>query len=204
MLSGRPPCRFGSNRMAKPSASRPRGTFIQNSSRHPSVGPPSAMRRPPRVGPSAVDSPMVAPNTPNARPRSLPWNSCCTSPSTCGIWMPAATPCRVRPISSVVMSGATAQKMLVSVKAHSPITNMSLREWRSPRRPAGTSVSPNASAYPATMSCSCVDPAPSDSSIDGRPTFTLDRSRMVSAATATQTPNALHRVLSGRAGAGFC
>jgi len=43
------------------------------------------------------------------------------------------------------------------------------------------------------MICNCDDPAPSDFSIDGRPTFTFDRSRIVSAATAMHTANACQR-----------
>ena len=48
------------------------GTFIQKMPRQPSSGPPIAIIRPPSVGPKAVARPMVAPNSPNALPRSAP------------------------------------------------------------------------------------------------------------------------------------
>ncbi len=96
-------------------AARQSGTFIQKMSRQPSVGPPRAMRRPPSVGPKAVATPIVAPNRPKARARSLPWNSSWAMPSTCGIWMPAATPCSSLPTSSTVAVGARAQITLVIV-----------------------------------------------------------------------------------------
>ena len=105
----------GSSHSASPMAARQSGTFIQKMSRQPSVGPPSAMSRPPSVGPNAVATPIVAPNSPNARARSLPWNSSWAMPSTCGIWMPAATPCSSRPTSSTVAVGARAHITLVTV-----------------------------------------------------------------------------------------
>jgi len=124
----------------------PRGTFIQNRSRQPSVGPPTAMSRPPSVGPNAVATPIVAPKSPNARPRSSPWKSCCTRPSTCGICTPAATPCRMRATSRVSMFGASAHNALATVNPLSPMMNITLREYRSPSRPAGTKARPKASA----------------------------------------------------------
>ncbi len=72
-------------------AARHSGTFIQKMSRQPSVGPPSAMSSPPRVGPNAVATPIVAPNSPKA---ACALASPGTAPAPCqdlqGIWMPAA------------------------------------------------------------------------------------------------------------------
>ena len=119
--------------------------MIQKMPRQPSSGPPIAIMSPPRVGPNAVARPMVAPNRPNALPRSLPWNSSWMRPSTCGIWMPAATPCTSRAMSSTVAFGASAATMLVRVKRLRPTMKSVFRERWSPMRPAGTSVSPNVS-----------------------------------------------------------
>jgi hypothetical protein len=121
------------------------GTFIQKMPRHPSTGPPIAIASPPSVGPNAVAMPMVAPNRPKALPRSAPWKSCCTSPRTCGIWMPAATPCSRRAIRSTAPLGASAHARLVTVKRLSPMMNSARRERWSPMRPAGTSVRPKVS-----------------------------------------------------------
>ena len=135
----------GSSQSASAIAASDSGTFIQKMPRQPSSGPPIAIARPPRVGPNAVATPMVAPNRPNALPRSAPWNSCWMRPSTCGIWMPAATPCRSRATSSTSPVGASAQARLVSVNRLRPMTNSVRRDRWSPMRPAGTSVRPNVS-----------------------------------------------------------
>ena len=121
------------------------GTFIQKIRRQPSDGPPIRISRPPIVGPKAVAMPIVAPNSPNARPRSLPWNSCWMRPSTCGIWMPAATPCRSRPIMSISGLIARAQSRLVTVNSESPTMNSARRDRWSPSRPIGTRTSPKVS-----------------------------------------------------------
>ncbi len=57
----------------------------------------------------------------------------------------------------------------------------------------GTSTSPKVSTNPDTISWSCVELAPSTSPIDGRATFTFVMSRIVIAATETQTQNARQR-----------
>ena len=66
----------GSTQTAAAMAAIPNGTFIQKIQRQPSFGPPRAIMSPPSVGPNAVASPIVAPNKPNARPRSAPWKIC--------------------------------------------------------------------------------------------------------------------------------
>ena len=122
----------------------PSGTFIPKIHRHPSVSPPSAITSPPSVGPSAVDSPTIAPKMPNARARSVPVKSCWIVPMTCGICTPAATPCRKRATTSTQMFGASAPRPLASVKPASPPIMSVRRDRWSPMRPAGTSTSPNA------------------------------------------------------------
>ena len=119
---------FGSTQTASAIAMMPSGTFIQKIRRQPSAAPPTRISSPPIVGPNAVAMPIVAPKSPNARPRSLPWNSCWMSPSTCGIWMPAATPCSSRAIISMSGLTATAQTRLVTVNSDRPTMNSARRE----------------------------------------------------------------------------
>ena len=124
---------------------RASGTFIQKMPRQPSSGPPIAIASPPSVGPNAVAMPIVAPNRPNARPRSAPWNSSWTRPSTCGIWMPAATPCRSRRDEQHLVVGASAQSEAREREQDEADDEERLAARWSPMRPAGTSVRPNVS-----------------------------------------------------------
>ena len=183
----------GSRKITPASTARHSGTFIQKIQRQPSCAPPRAIMRPPRVGPNAVAMPIVAPNRPNARPRSLPVKICWIVPITCGIWMPAASPCTSRPMISTSIVGASAHTIEVIVNRLRPTMNRVFRERWSPSRPNGTSASPNISTYPDTTICSWVDAAPNAASIDGSATLTLLRSRIVRAATETHTQNARQR-----------
>jgi len=90
--------------------------------------------------------PMVAPNTPNARPRSRPENSVWMKPDTWGETMPAPSPCRTRVIDSQVGPVANPQAALAVVNSPRPKAKMARLLLASPRRPAGTSAMPNASA----------------------------------------------------------
>ncbi len=62
----------GSCQAASGTVTAPMNRFTRNTQRQPSVTPAPAMIRPPSSGPSAVDTPMVAPSTPNALERCGP------------------------------------------------------------------------------------------------------------------------------------
>lgn len=82
---------------------------------------------PPSTGPIAVDSPTVAPNAPNALPRSRPENSCCISPMICGFSNPPATPWPSRATTSHVAFGAAPHSTLVATNNASPSRNIRRR-----------------------------------------------------------------------------
>ncbi len=86
---------------------------------------------------------------------------------------------------------------LATTNRISPVRNIVRRPRTSPSRPAGTSTSPKASAYPDTTHCRSPDEACSPSRIDGSATLTmLTSSRDMKPATR-QTAKARQRRGSG-------
>ena len=65
---------LGSCQAASGSATAPMNRFTRKTQRQPSPAPAAAMIRPPSTGPSAVDTPIVAPSMPNAFDRCGPLN----------------------------------------------------------------------------------------------------------------------------------
>jgi hypothetical protein len=140
-----PPSR-GSSRKASSSATTPIGTFTRKIHRQPVSSPASARITPPATGPIAVEMPTVAPKKPNARPRSVPRNNCWISAEFCGAIAPADNPWASRAAISHPMLGAAPANALNSTNPASASMNSRRRPNASPSRPAGTRVSPKASA----------------------------------------------------------
>lgn len=88
----------------------------------------------------------MAPKKPNARPRSAPANSCWISAEFCGAIAPADSPWASRAAISQPMLGAAPASALNSTNPVSASMNSRRRPNASPSRPAGTRVSPKASA----------------------------------------------------------
>lgn len=66
------PAGRGSSQAANGSAITPINHLTRNTQRHPSAAPPARVITPPRSGPSAVDTPIVAPTAPKAFDRCGP------------------------------------------------------------------------------------------------------------------------------------
>src|SRR4051812_3375759 len=160
------------------------------------------MRRPPANGPTAVLSPTVAPNSPNALPRSAPLNSSWMDALICGVSAPPASPWTRRAMMSHTLLCAAPQAALASVNAASATTNMVRRPRRSPSRPAGTSSSPKVSAYPDTTHCKSLCWALRPASIEGSATFTMETSSRTMKPPTRQTASACHRRGSGASAMG--
>ncbi len=91
---------------------------------------------PPISGPIATAPPTVAPQTPKAVARSLPWNSCPISASEVANMPAPPTPCRPRQRLSRVASSLIPQRNEATVKIAKPIVKTRRRPSRSPRLPA--------------------------------------------------------------------
>ena len=128
------------------SAMTPIGMLTQKTSRHPFSSPNASMISPPRIGPSAVETPMTDPRIANAFPRTGPGNSSWMNAVTAGTNMPPARPCTTRATISCRLFCASPQNRLATVNSSNPVKNTHLCPTRSPIRPAGISAIPNASA----------------------------------------------------------
>ena len=104
------------------------------------------MISPPRMGPSAVETPMTAPMIAKALPRTGPGNSSWMNAVTAGTKMPPARPWTTRATTSWVSFWASPQAALATVNRAMPVKNTHLWPKRSPNRPAGIRARPKASA----------------------------------------------------------
>ena len=91
---------------------------------------------PPISGPTATAPPTVAPQTPNAVARSLPWNSWPISANEVANMPAPPIPCRPRQRFSSVGSSLIPHRNEAKVKIPKPIVNTRRRPSRSPRLPA--------------------------------------------------------------------
>jgi hypothetical protein len=91
---------------------------------------------PPTSGPIATAPPTVAPQTPKAVARSLPWNSWPISASEVANMAAPPMPCRPRARLSRVGSPAIPQRNEAKVKMPKPIVKTRRRPSRSPSEPA--------------------------------------------------------------------
>ncbi len=84
------------------------------------------MIRPPTTGPIAVETPITAPITANARPRTGPGNSSWMKAVTAGVNTPPAKPCTTRKMTSWVSDWASPQAALARVNTVIPTRNTPL------------------------------------------------------------------------------
>ncbi|OKI70385.1 hypothetical protein AMK14_14580 [Streptomyces sp. TSRI0445] len=135
----------GTARAARTSPTTTTGTFTRNTDRQPALSPnteaigAAATSTPPRIWPTTIDSPAVAPYRLIARARRGPRVAAWIVASTCGSISAAAAPCATRAPTSVQASGASPQASEVIPKAAMPIRNSRLRPTMSPSRPPRTS-----------------------------------------------------------------
>ncbi len=93
---------------------------------------------PPVMGPTALEMPTVALNSPKACGRSESVKSCCISAEFCGARKPAATPWASRAATTSPIVGAAPTAALHTTKAASATRKIRRRPRASPNRPATT------------------------------------------------------------------
>src|SRR3954468_7183905 len=120
----------------------PIGTLMRKIDSHPT----DSVSTPPTSGPMATAAPVVAPHTPNAVPRSRPWNVAASSASDVANIAAAPTPCRARASSRNSGELASAQSSDAAVKSPRPAVNSSRRPNRSASDPAVSSSAASDSA----------------------------------------------------------
>ena len=91
---------------------------------------------PPTSGPIATAAPVVAPQIPNAVPRSGPWKACAMSASDVANIAAPPTPCRPRARFSNVGVPAAAHRTDAAVKSTRPAVKTRRRPRRSASAPA--------------------------------------------------------------------
>ena len=112
-------------------AAAPMGTLMKKIEDQPKA----SVRTPPSSGPTAAAEAIVAPQIPNAVPRSRPWNSWAirASPQEYMIAPPMPWPARARIRNSAL--GESAHRSEARANRPRPIENTSLRPSRSAREP---------------------------------------------------------------------
>src|SRR5207249_1239842 len=105
------------------------------------------VRTPPTSGPTATAAPVVAPQIPNAVPRSRPWNSWERSASEVANMIAPPIPCEAR--ARIRKSGelAAPQRAEAAVNRTTPPTKTRLRPSRSASEPALRTQVASARAY---------------------------------------------------------
>jgi len=108
-------------------------------------------RKPPTTGPTASASALTPAHVPMALPRSAGGKAWETIDSVAGIMNAPPTPCTARQATSHASLWASAMSPLATAKTTTPTRNIRTRPNRSPRRPAVTSRTANASVYALTV-----------------------------------------------------
>ena len=91
---------------------------------------------PPSTGPTATAIPVIAPNTPKAMPRSLPWNALDKSASDVANMIAPPTPCPARASVRNRGLGASPHSSEPVVKIATPTAKTRRRPSRSASEPA--------------------------------------------------------------------
>ena len=157
--------------------------------------PAHSVRTPPTSGPIATAAPVVAPQIPNAVPRSRPWKAFASSASETANMIPPPTPCTARAAMSTPASVAIPQPNEAAVNRTRPIVNTRRRPKMSASDPAASTVVASVSAYASTTHCSCAKLASSSRWMSGSATFTTVMSSS-SMKIAVQTAISVHHLRS--------
>jgi len=144
---------------------------------------------------SAVDTPVTAPQTPNATPRSRPRKLCPSSASDVANMIAPPTPWPLRDKISISGSWATPHSSEPRVKMTRPIWNSSFRPYRSASTPAVSSSEARVRAYASSTHCTSVKLACSPSWMAGWATTTIVTSSS-SMNIPAQTASSVHHFLS--------
>ena len=128
---------------------------------------------PPSTGPTATATPVTAPQTARAVPRSRPWKACASSASEVANMIAPPIPCPARASTRKTGPFASAQSSDPAVKIARPIANSSLRPKMSASEPAVSSSAASDRAYASTTHCSWAKLACRSSWMLGSATFTI-------------------------------
>lgn len=131
------------------------------------------MSPPPTSGPTATANPIVAPQIPNAVPRSRPWNSCAISASEVANMTAPPIPCAPRARFRNSGLVASAQVSDEAVNRTRPPAKTSRRPRMSPSEPAVSSSDASISAYASITHCRSEKLECRSFWMSGRATFTI-------------------------------
>ena len=150
---------------------------------------------PPSTGPSAVDTPVIAPHTPNATPRSRPRKLCPSKASPVANMIAPPTPWALRLAISISGSWARPHSSDPSVKMTSPMLNSRFRPYRSASTPEVSSSEASVSAYASRTHCTSLKLACSPAWMAGWATMTMVTSSS-SMNVPVHTASRVHHFLS--------
>lgn len=108
---------FGTNRRQSRKATRPTGTLTEKIQRQSRV----SMRMPPRMGPTRVAMPAVAPHRAIAPPRRVAGKMRVITAMVCGVISEAPRPCTTRAATSPPSEPTRPQASEARVKMTSPV-----------------------------------------------------------------------------------
>jgi hypothetical protein len=123
--------RLGTRRHARTRATTPTGTLMRKIHSQPSV----SRRTPPRIGPTSIATPAVAPHSDIATPRTSGANVRVTTVIVCGVIIEAPRPWTTRAAMSMPIVPDSAHHSDAPVNRASPIMYIDFGPTRSPRRP---------------------------------------------------------------------
>src|SRR3954451_7950741 len=141
---------------------------------------------PPSSGPTATEAPTVAPQMPNAVPRSRPWNASAMSASDWANMIAPPIPWTPRARLRESESSARPQASEARLKTARPTTKTFRRPSRSPRDPAVSRNAASVSEYASITHWMSAKSACSERPMSGSATFTIVMSSS-SMNTATHT-----------------
>ena len=172
-------------RSVRYSAAMPTGMLTRKIQRHDSP----LVSAPPITGPTATATPVTAPNTPNATPRSRPWKALAISARPVANMIAPPMPWNARLRLRNVDPDARPHSSEPSVKTTMPIANSNRRPKRSASEPAVSCSAASVSAYASITHCRSESDASNAFSMSGSATFTIvtsSSSMKMPAATATK------------------
>src|SRR5215468_11156099 len=139
-----------SSRTAPATATAPKTTLTYRHHRQDRY----SVRNPPSSSPTAPPAPAMAPNTPNALPRSAgSVNVTVNVDRAAGASIAPNAPCAPRPITSIAKPVAAPPSADAAAKPTRPMISIRRRPSRSDSRPPSSNNPPKASEYAVTTHC---------------------------------------------------
>jgi hypothetical protein len=152
---------------------------------------------PPSTGPTATATPVIAPNTPKATPRSRGGKAAASRASDVANMIAPPMPWKARARARKVASGASPHRAEPTVKTTMPSANTSRRPARSPIEPAVSRKAASVSAYASITHCRSASEAWKACWMYGSATLTIVMSSS-SMNTPVHTASRVHHLRSIR------